>query len=80
MEIFAEVPFQLLLLNDDSGIVHSRVLGSRGFTVARCVCSGLNWRKRPLGRPIAKQQVATARCGDINASCTISRGGAPWEH
>ncbi|KAL8679142.1 MAG: hypothetical protein Q9186_004533 [Xanthomendoza sp. 1 TL-2023] len=59
--------------------VHSRALSSKTFEFEGWERNGLSCRKRPLGRPMPKQHAAIARCGDIKASSTSSRGGEPYD-
>lgn len=68
---------QRLEVMDGITTVHCLTFGSEKFEFGRLECACLNCRKRLLGRPTLKQQVARARCGESSASCTSSRGDEP---
>lgn len=68
---------QRLEVMDGITTVHCRTFSSDRFEFERLECAYLSCRKRLLGRPTLKQQVARARCGDSSASCTSSRGDEP---
>lgn len=60
-------------------MVHSRALSSMASGLEGCRRSGLSCRNRPVGRPMPKQQTATARCGERMASSISSSVGKPCE-